>query len=43
MKHFRPLCDEAGYPLVGNMYRKTSEPQYQPSAFCAKVRTKGSR
>jgi len=37
--HFRPLCDKDGYPLVGNVMRKTvgtTEPQ--PSALCARVR-----
>ena len=37
--HFRPLCDKDGYPLVGNVMRKTvgtMEPQ--PSALCARVR-----
>ena len=37
-QHFRPLCDEGGYPLVGNVYRKGPAPEIQPSAFCAEVR-----
>jgi hypothetical protein len=41
--HFRPLCDEAGYPLVGNVVRKGSPQGYQPSAFCAEVRAKQTR
>jgi hypothetical protein len=40
-KHFRPLCDKEGYPLVGNMVRKVPGEQYQPSAFCAELRTAG--
>jgi hypothetical protein len=35
--HFRPLCDDDGYPLVGNLMRKSPAP-YQPSQFCAAVR-----
>src|SRR5262249_21125383 len=39
--HFRPLCDERGYPLVGSLMSKG--PMYGPSAFCASVRkAKGS-
>jgi hypothetical protein len=34
--HFRPLCDKDGYPLVGNVIRKSMG--YQPSAFCAEIR-----
>ena len=34
---FRPLCDDDGYPLVGNVVRGKSGPA-QPSAFCANVR-----
>ena len=37
--HFRPLCDKDGYPLVGNLNRK-SPPANAPSSFCASVRTK---
>ena len=33
---FRPLCDEDGYPLVGNAVRKGK--LYQPSQFCREVR-----
>jgi hypothetical protein len=39
MPRFRPLCDEAGYPLVGNAVRKGDV--YQPSQFCAEVRKAG--
>ena len=36
-EHFRPLCDAEGYPLVGNLPRKSSS---SPVAdFCAGVRT----
>lgn len=38
--HYRPLCDKDGYPLVGNVFRKTPERQYQPSELCAEVRKK---
>ena len=41
--HFRPLCDEAGYPLVGNLARKVAEPSLQPSEVCAEVRKKKGR
>lgn len=34
---FRPLCDEAGYPLVGNVIRKGGK-LFQPSEFCKEVR-----
>ena len=43
--YFRPLCDADGYPLVGNMLPKDAEdmtpvlPPYQPSEFCAHVRS----
>lgn len=33
---FRPLCDEDGYPLVGNIASKGTFTQ--PSAYCASVR-----
>ncbi len=36
MPKFRPLCDDAGFPLVGNAVRKTQ--MYQPSSFCREVR-----
>ena len=43
--HFRPLCDEQGYPLVGNLLPKEPDDSmqgyvapYQPSQFCAEVR-----
>lgn len=35
--HFRPLCDEGGYPLVGNAAARKG-PSYAPSQFCAEVR-----
>lgn len=41
--HFKPLCDKNGYPLVGNLMRKTPEAQYQPSAFCGELRKQASR
>jgi hypothetical protein len=34
--HFRPLCDKEGYPLVGNLARKS--PDYQVSTFCSELR-----
>lgn len=41
---YRPLCDEHGYPLVGNMVRKAGfdEPKNTTdvSEFCAHLRTK---
>jgi hypothetical protein len=33
---FRPLCDKDGYPLVGNLNRKS--PNFEPSDYCAEVR-----
>jgi hypothetical protein len=33
---FRPLCDQDGYPLVGNLVEKRT--MYQPSEFCREVR-----
>jgi len=36
--HFRPLCDENGYPLVGNLQRKAPNPELLPSEVCAEVR-----
>jgi hypothetical protein len=41
--HFRPLCDEAGFPLVGNLARKVQNPSLQPSEVCAEVRLKKGR
>jgi hypothetical protein len=52
--HYRPLCDADGYPLVGNLLPKepddsmpqvlaTQEPPYQPSEFCAEIRTDESK
>jgi hypothetical protein len=37
--HFRPLCDKDGYPLVGNVNRK-SVTVSAPSTFCASLRAK---
>lgn len=37
---FRALCDDEGYPLVGNAVRKTDV--FQPSQFCAAVRASSS-
>jgi hypothetical protein len=34
---FRALCDDEGYPLVGNVVRKNNV--FQPSQFCAAVRS----
>jgi hypothetical protein len=36
LPRFRPLCDDQGYPLVGNVASKAE--RYQPSKFCADVR-----
>jgi len=36
VSRFRPLCDQDGYPLVGNMANKSNV--YQPSQFCNDVR-----
>ena len=33
---FRALCDDDGYPLVGNIAQKAG--RYQPSELCADVR-----
>ena len=42
--HYRPLCDKDGYPLVGNVLRKSAKPELQPSELCAVVRERaGSR
>lgn len=38
IEHFRPLCDKDGYPLVGNVLRKSPHAEYQPSQLCAEVR-----
>ena len=40
---FRPLCDKDGYPMVGNMMRKSPNPSYEPSAFCADLRAQAKR
>ena len=39
MAHYRPLCDKDGYPLVGNVIRKSPKPELQPSELCAVVRS----
>jgi hypothetical protein len=38
---FRALCDQDGYPLVGNLVEKGS--MYQPSEFCREVRQREKR
>jgi len=38
---FRPLCDADGFPVVGNVMRKSTG--YQASSFCAVVRNHKSR
>src|SRR5262249_30578981 len=38
LKHFRPLCDKDGYPLVGNLNRKS--PNYDVTELCTEIRTK---
>ena len=39
--HFKPLCDKDGYPLVGNIQRKSLPGEgSSPSAFCTTLRTK---
>jgi hypothetical protein len=42
LKRFRPLCDERGFPLVGNMVRKGPPAEYRVSTFCSDVRKHGS-
>ena len=37
VSRFRSLCDDDGYPLVGNAVRKDNV--FQPSQFCAAVRS----
>lgn len=34
--HFRPLCDDKGYPLVGNLQRKAVD--LPPSELCSELR-----
>ncbi len=36
LPHFRPLCDDKGFPVVGNVIRKS--PTYTVSAFCEDLR-----
>jgi hypothetical protein len=38
---FRALCDQDGYPLVGNLVGKRGV--YQPSEFCSDVRKQEKR
>lgn len=38
--HYRPLCDKDGYPLVGNVVRKSPKPELQPSELCADLRAR---
>ena len=38
LARFRALCDQDGYPLVGNLVGKRNV--YQPSEFCGDVRTR---
>jgi hypothetical protein len=38
MARYRPLCDKDGYPLVGNLSRKSPDPGLEPSELCAEVR-----
>jgi hypothetical protein len=35
-QHFAPLCDEQGYPLVGNVLTKGGT---TASEFCGQIRT----
>jgi len=37
---YRPLCDADGYPLVGNLARKSPDAPFLASEFCAEVRAK---
>ncbi|MBS2015447.1 MAG: hypothetical protein JST00_21340 [Deltaproteobacteria bacterium] len=39
-KTFRPLCDADGYPLVGNLARKSPKGPFGPSELCAELRAK---
>jgi hypothetical protein len=41
--HYRPLCDKDGFPLVGNVMRKTVKQDYQPSQLCADLRAQAKR
>mgnify|MGYP000538269614 CR=1 FL=1 len=38
LEHFRPLCDRDGFPLVGNVLRKTPGDSYKASTFCSDLR-----
>jgi hypothetical protein len=40
--HFAPLCDDHGYPLVGNIVSK-SDPAATASNFCAALRNGSPR
>lgn len=37
LKHFKPMCDAEGYPLVGNIAVKGDQAN-QPSAVCKLIR-----
>lgn len=39
LEHFRPLCDDEGFPLVGNVMRKAPV-ETQPSELCGLVRAR---
>jgi len=41
LAHYRPLCDREGFPLVGNVVRKTPS-NYKPSEFCSDLRKRGA-
>ena len=38
LDHFRPLCDRDGFPLVGNVMRKSPGDSYKTSTFCSDLR-----
>jgi hypothetical protein len=42
LSHYRPLCDHDGFPLVGNVIRKTPT-NYTPSEFCSDLRKRGTQ
>lgn len=39
LSHFRPLCDDKGFPLVGNVIRKAPI-ETQPSELCGVIRAR---
>ncbi len=41
--YFRPLCDDDGYPMVGNVMTKAMTRTYGAGAFCAEVRKQAKR